>query len=254
MLANNAQETLAKTLASASCFSEILILDNGSTDQTLEIASSFPNVRIEKTPFIGFGPLRNLAAKLAASDWILAIDSDEILSSALIEELLNLSLDPQYIYEIPRHNFYRGKQIRGCGWHPEWVARLYHRRRTSYCQSQVHESVMSTGCKTIRLKSPLFHTPYRSTEDFLKKMQHYTSLFAKQNSPQKKSSFSKACLHGFFAFFKSYFLKRGIFDGQEGFIISLYNANTAFYKYLKLMEAVQDGKSRGNLRPPQDKS
>ena len=87
-----------------------------------------------------------------------------------------------------------------------------------------------------KLQSPLLHTPYRSTAEFLTKMQHYSDLFAKQYQHKKKSSFGKALAHGTYAFLRSYILKRGIFCGKEGFIISVYNANTAFYKYLKLAE------------------
>src|SRR5579872_2385874 len=75
MLTKNAEATLAPTLDSLKGFAEVVVLDNGSSDQTLEIAKKYPNVRIEHSPFIGFGPLRNLAARFAKNDWILAIDS-----------------------------------------------------------------------------------------------------------------------------------------------------------------------------------
>ncbi len=236
MLTKNAEASLAPTLESLIGFSEVVILDNGSSDKTLEIAKKYPNVRIEHSPFIGFGPLRNLASKYALNDWILAIDSDEILSPPLLGELSTLKLDSQCVYSIPRHNYYNGKRIRGCGWDPERVVRLYHRKTARYADSQVHESLESDDLKIISLKSPLLHTPYRSTSDFLSKMQHYSTLFANQSQGNKKSSLAKAIGHGFFAFFKSYILKRGCFCGREGFIISVYNGNTAFYKYLKLRD------------------
>ena len=103
----------------------------------------------------------------------------------------------------------------------------------------VHESVLRKNLKVIQLKHPIFHTPYRTTFDFLAKMQHYSTLFAEQNQNKKKSSLAIAFTHATFAFFKSYFLQRGFMDGKEGFIISLYNANTAFYKYIKLKELNQ---------------
>ena len=78
-----------------------------------------------------------------------------------------------------------------------------------------------------------------STEDFLAKMQNYSTLFAKQHAGRRKASFGRALGHGLFAFVKSYFLQRGILDGKEGFLISLYNANTTFYKYIKLIDAEQ---------------
>ena len=217
-------------------FPEVLLVDNGSMDETFEIGRKYPNVKIFYTPFLGFGPLRNKGASLAQNDWILALDSDEILSPSLIQEIDKLHLEKEAVYSICRHNFYNNKQIKGCGWHPEKVIRLYHRSSTSYCQSNVHESIIKKDLKVIFLKHPILHTPYRTTSDFLAKMEHYSTLFAEQNQNKKKSSFITAIAHAFFAFFRSYVVKRGFLDGKEGFLISLYNGNTTFYKYIKLTE------------------
>lgn len=235
ILTRNAAATLKSTLDSVRVFPEVILLDNGSTDETLSIAAKFPNVRIHQAPFIGFGPLRNEAASLASNDWILCLDSDEILSPPLLKEIAQLSLDRKYAYVFPRHNFYNGKRIRGCGWDPESVARLYHRGAARFSEAQVHEALVADHLAL--LQSPLIHTPYRTTADFLAKMQHYSTLFAEQYRNKKSSSLGKAIVHGLFAFFRSDFLKRGIFCGTEGFLISLYNANTTFYKYIKLAEA-----------------
>lgn len=237
ILTKNSALTLKSTLESVSAFPEVLILDNGSTDETIEIAKSFPNVRLIEKPFIGFGPLRNQAAELANYPWILALDSDEILSPSLVEELRNLQLEPSFSYKIARHNYYNGKRIKGCGWDPEYVARLYHKEITRFSDSQVHESLIVNQSKVLQF--PMLHTPYRSTSEFLAKMQHYSTLFALQNRGIKSSSFTKALFHGLFAFFRSYVIQRGIFCGKEGFLISLYNANTTFYKYMKLAEENQ---------------
>lgn len=235
ILAKNAEATLKKTLDSVRSFPEVLLFDTGSTDATLSIAKSYPNVTIHETPFLGFGALRNKIADMAANDWILALDSDEVLSDELLKEIGNLVLSPEFAYTISRHNFFNGKRIKGCGWNPDRVGRIYHRKTTQFSASEVHESLQTQN--VIRLKSPILHTPYRSTADFLSKMQHYSSLYAEQHKGQKKSSFGKAFFHATACFLKSYLLKRGVFDGKEGFIISLHNANTTFYKYLKLIEA-----------------
>lgn len=235
ILTKNAAPTLRATLESVRLFPEVIILDNGSTDQTEQIARSFPNVRYHTAPFIGFGPLRNLASSYASHDWILALDSDEILSPTLALELQILIPKPEVAYLVPRHNFYNGKKINSCGWGNEKVARLYHRKQTAYCESQVHEALLRYPL--LRLNSPILHTPYRSTADFLSKMQHYSTLFAEQNRHKKRSSFGKALLKGTWSFFRSYIIKLGILEGAEGFTLSLYNANTTFYKYLKLAEA-----------------
>jgi len=240
ILSKNSAETIRDALDSVKSFSEVLILDNGSTDNTLEIAKSYPNVRIFETPFVGFGPLRNHAAKLATHDWILALDTDESLPSALLEEINSLNLDPQIAYSMPRNNYYNGKHITGCGWSPDRVIRLYHRGQTEYSDSQVHESVNKENITLKRLKSPISHIPFRTTAEFLSKMQNYSSLFAKQYQGKRKSSIGKALFRSFFAFFRFYIIQRGFLLGAEGLIISLYNSNTVFYKYLKLWEKNQN--------------
>jgi glycosyltransferase involved in cell wall biosynthesis len=236
ILVKNGERSLKATLDSLKKFPEVVLLDTGSTDHTLDIARQFQNVSIWEVPFTGFGVLRNEAAEKASHDWILAVDSDEVLSPALQEELLTLSPAEDSLYEIDFHNYYNGKRILGCGWHPERHIRLYHRKKTRFSPRAVHEEVIADGCHTLRLRSPIEHTPYLSISDFLAKMQHYSDLFAKEMQGKKKSSFMSAFLHGSWAFFKSYLLKKGIFLGKEGFIISSYNASTAFYKYLKLAE------------------
>jgi glycosyltransferase involved in cell wall biosynthesis len=235
VLTKNSEPTLRATLESLRSFPEVLVYDTGSSDKTLAIAGTFPNVRIVNGVFTGFGPTHNTASALASHDWILSIDSDEILSSELVEEIRNLKLDASAVYQLQRHNFFNGKWIRWCGgWYPDPVIRLYHRKQTRFTEDAVHEKILSVGLRVIPLSSPLLHTPYRSIDDLLAKMQLYSTLFAEQNRFKKQSNLFKALIHGHAAFFKSYFLKRGFLGGAEGLIISLYNGHTAFYKYLKL--------------------
>ncbi len=234
VLTKNAAATLASTLDSVKTFPEVVVVDNGSTDETLVIASKYPNVRLFKHPFIGFGPLRNVAAQHASHDWILALDADEVLSENLRAEIFALEKNPKTVYSMPRDNYYNGKHIRGCGWHPDRVVRLYHRKHAAYADVQVHEAVV--GGQVQKLQSPIRHVPFRTTAEFLAKMQHYSTLFAEQHVGSKKSSFSKAFFHSLFAFFRSYFLQGGWRLGAEGFAISLYNSNSVYYKYLKLLE------------------
>lgn len=237
VLTKNCGDTLLATLQSLQAFSEVIVLDTGSNDDTLEIAGEFPNVNIHHAEFKGFGPLHNEATSIASHDWILSIDSDEIVTPELLSEIQELLLDPKSVYSIPRDNYFNGKIIRCCaGWYPDPVIRLYHRRHTRFSNDAVHEKILREGVKVVALQHTLKHTPYRTISDFLEKMQKYSTLFAEQNRGKKRSSFSKALLHGISAFIKSYIFKRGIAGGKEGFIISLYNSQTAYYKYLKLAE------------------
>ncbi len=237
ILTKNSAATLKKTLASVVGFSEVLIFDTGSTDETLQIAREFPNVQVHQGSFSGFGPTHNLASSLAKHDWILSLDSDEILSEELSSEILKRTLYPNCVYEIRRHNFFNGKRIRGCsGWDPDFVVRLYNRKRAKFNDAKVHETVLYPNLNKVPLKHPILHTPYLQIEDFLTKMQNYSTLFVHDQKHKKSASLLSALCHGWWAFIKSYVVKRGFLSGKEGLIISLYNSHTTFYKYLKLAQ------------------
>ena len=237
ILTKNSEEVLEKTLESTIAFPEVVILDTGSTDGTLEIARKFHNVKIFTAFFQGFGKTHNIATSFASNDWVFSLDSDEVLSEELIAELLAKELDPQCVYAVRRKNFLYGKEIKGCsGWNPDWVFRLYHRKSTSFDDAEVHEKIILGSLRRENLLHTMSHIPYRRVSDFLQKMQSYTDLFAKQHKGRKKASMMKAIIHGWTSFLKSYFLKRGFLQGEEGFLISAYNGHVAFYKYLKLKE------------------
>ena len=236
MLTKNSQKYLKQSLDSLKPFDEVIILDNGSTDATLKIASQYSNVKIIKHEFIGFGPLKNLALQKAKNDWILSIDSDEIVTPELIKSIEKL--DPKKInrvYCINRINHYRGKAIKCCGWYPDIVMRLFNKKHTNFNDALVHESlIIHPDTQKKILKGAIKHYPFDSIESLIDKMQKYSSLYAKQS--KKNSSLLKAFSRATFAFFKNYFLQRGFLCGYEGLLISVSNANGVFYKYMKLYE------------------
>lgn len=237
ILVKNGERLLENVLISLKSFDEVLLIDTGSSDRTLEIAKKFSNVKIYQQEFVGFGKTHNEAAEKATHDWIFSVDSDEIVSSALCEEIASLSLDLDSVYSVCRRNFFNGKEITFAGWQKEKCFRLYNRKKTAFSQNLVHEGVITAGLKKIALKGALLHTPYASLSDFLKKMELYSSLFAAEKKGKKRASPLIAVCHGLGAFFKSFFLKKGFLGGYEGFLISVYNGHTAFYKYLKLYHA-----------------
>ncbi len=248
IMAKNGSLHLQKVLEALSRFEEVILLDTGSTDATQEIARGFSNVKVFEKPFMGFGPTHNYASSLAKNDWILSIDADDVATKELVDEVLSLKLEDSSVYTLSRHNYYRGKFIKGCGWYPDCPIRLYNRTKTRFTDAMVHESIIATGMKKEALKAPLLHYPYNSVSDFLAKMQSYSTLFAQQYAGKRRASLWTAILHAGFAFFKSYFLKRGFLLGHEGFVISLYNGHTAYYKYLKLQE-INEKKNEGPKGP-----
>lgn len=228
---------LLEVLEALKDFDEVLIYENGASSEALNVCRQFSNTVIHQGSFSGFGPTHNQASALAKNDWILSIDSDEVVTKELCLEIKNSILESHAVYSMPRHNEFNGKWIQWCGWSPDRVFRLYNRTKTQFSTVLVHESIETKGLKTVEFYSPLRHYSYDTISDFLTKMQTYSTLFAEQNVGKKSSSPLKAVLHAFGAFCKSYLLKRGFLGGYEGLLISAYNAHTAFYKYLKLYEA-----------------
>lgn len=239
ILTKNNETLLAEVLAALDWCAEVVVLDTGSTDRTLEIAASFANVSLHQLrgPFPGFGRAHRLAVKLARHDWILSIDSDEIVSPALAEEITRLPFNPRAVYTIPFQNFYHEKHITTCGWSPDRHERLFNRSVTNFCSSEVHERVQTAELTVVPLRHAIAHYSYRTTADFLRKMSAYAELFTAQNRGRRQSSPLKAVTRSAWAFFKSYFLERGFLQGCEGLTISAYKSQVVFWKYLMLHEA-----------------
>lgn len=237
MIVKDASRTLFESLSALHLFEEVVVLDNGSTDDTMSIAKSFANVKVYESSFIGFGPLKNLAASYAKHSWILSVDSDEILSKELVDEILALELDPKNIYAIIRDNYYNRKLMRCCGWEDDRVDRLYYRDDVQFNQNRVHESLLfPSGIQRVTLRYRLKHYTYKDAEELIGKMQYYSTLWARDHAHKKRSSPSIALLRALFAFLKFYFFKKGFLSGYEGLVISWTNANSVFYKYIKLYE------------------
>ncbi|STP10438.1 putative two-domain glycosyltransferase [Helicobacter cinaedi] len=241
ILVKNAQSTFSECLSALVDFDEVIVLDNGSDDGTLDIAKKFANVKIYQSEFIGFGALKNLAISYATHEWILSVDSDEILESSTLEQirLALSSMQPHHIYAMPRKNLYNGEWIKACGWYPDYVWRLFNKTFTRFNDNIIHESViLPKNAKLIKLTSGLKHYAFRDISHLLDKLQRYSSLWAKQHS-FKRSSPLKALTHGLWTFVRNYLFKKGILYGYKGFAISVCNGLGAFFKYLKLYELGQ---------------
>lgn len=239
ILVKNAQDTIKECLESLQGFDEIILLDNQSSDDTLKIANEFKNkfgnLKIYSSEFIGFGPLKNLAISYASNDWIFSIDSDEVLELSALKELENLELNPNTIYAMPRKNLYKGEWIKACGWHPDFVLRLFNKTKTKFNSNFVHESLEVGNLNVVKLKNGLRHYAYDNISVLIDKMQKYSTLWARQNRC-KSSTMASAVLHGGWKFIRDYFFKSGFMYGYKGFVISFCNALGAFFKYAKLYE------------------
>ncbi|HMW16268.1 MAG TPA: glycosyltransferase family 2 protein [Accumulibacter sp.] len=236
ILTKNSEKYLVRCLDALAAFDEVIVVDNGSTDSTMALAVTYPNVRLIEHPFIGFGPLKNFAVAAARNNWILSVDSDEIVTSALLDELVALDLsDERTVYSIARDNHYNGKLVRCCGWRPDRVLRVFCRTHTRFNDAQVHESlILKSETRIHPLRGTLQHFPYANAAELIEKMQKYSTLYAEQSA--KRSSPAKAFFRASFAFIRNYVFQKGFLCGYEGLLISVSNAIGVFYKYIKLYE------------------
>lgn len=242
VLAKNNDNTIRQTLDSLKGFNDVVVYDNGSTDDTMNIAKEFNNVNLRKGEFKGFGWTKNHAASYAKNDWILIVDSDEVVDKELFETLSNKKLDKSCVYKLNFKAFYKNIQVKHCGWNNQKIKRLYNKEVTSYNSNDVHEDIITDGLKLEELKGNVEHYSYHSISQFIIKADHYSTLFAKNNAGKKYSSPTKAFFNGMYSFFRTYVLKRGFLDGYVGLIIAYSHMVTNFYKYIKLYEVNKEYK------------
>ena len=235
VLAKNSEITIKDTLDSLIIFNDVVVYDNGSTDSTIDIAKSYKNVNLVCGDFNGFGWTKNKAASYSRNDWVLIIDSDEVLDNDFIANIKTLKPILGNTYSINRINFYKQYRIKHC-WANDVITRLYNKSETSFKELDVHEYIIETKLNNILLDGLIQHYPYQTIEQFVNKANTYSTLFAKNNAGKKKSSPLKAILNGIYSFIKTYFFKQGFRDGYIGLIIAFSHMTTNFYKYIKLYE------------------
>lgn len=242
VLAKNNDNTIKKTLQSLEGFDDVVVYDNGSTDESINIAKSFLNVNLIQGEFKGFGWTKNHAATYAKNDWILIIDSDEVVDDILFNSLKNKNLDKNSVYKLNFKAFYKDIQVKYCGWNNQKIKRLYNKNITKYNDNDVHEDIITKGLNIDYLDGNVEHYSYHSISQFVQKADHYSTLFAKNNMGKKKSSPLKAILNAKYSFIKTYFLKKGFLDGYVGLVIAFSHMVTNFYKYIKLYELNKENK------------
>lgn len=235
IITKNEAANIRRCLSSVAFANEIVVVDSGSTDDTLDICQEF-TTKIHQLDWPGFGPQKNRALALASGDWILSIDADEIINDALRAEILNTLKSPTAdAYSFLRQSFYCGKFIRHGDWRNDHVVRLFRKHKAAFSKDLVHESLIVNG-KISKLKQPLLHYSFVTAEQVLQKINDYTSLSAAQKHKHGKSGgLFKAILHGLWTFLKGYILRRGFLDGKQGFMLAVSNAEGSYYRYIKMM-------------------
>lgn len=215
---------------------EIIVLDSGSEDDTVEICKQFTD-SVFITNWPGFGIQKQRALDKAQGDWVLSIDADEVVTTELKTEIEKALLQQEFNgYYIPRLSSYCGKQIRHGGWWPDYVLRLFRRNTGYFTESVVHERIVVQG-EIGNLTSPLLHDAFVSLDEVLRKVNDYSSLGAEMlRQKGVQSSLSKAIFKAFWIFIRTYLLKAAFLDGRQGLMLSISNAEGTYYKYVKLLE------------------
>ena len=240
LITRDAGPDLTRCLASLDFVDEIVVLDQGSTDETLAICSRFGARTHQQKEWLGFGRMKGTAVALCSNRWVLSIDADEEVSPELKRAILNLPEEPAPpAYAINRLTSFLGRWIRHCGWQPDWVVRLFDRERARFNDRAVHEAVETTG-EVGHLDGLLLHYSYTTLEQYLEKLNRYTTLATQEAiADGKRATFLGALLRAKFTFLRMYVLRRGFLDGKHGLLLCLYSSFYVLTKYLKIWRAVR---------------
>jgi glycosyltransferase involved in cell wall biosynthesis len=249
----NEASNIGAALASVAWADEVIVIDSGSSDGTVAIATPLAT-RVDVADWPGFGEQKNRAAALASNDWILSIDADERVTPELAAEIRQVLEHPTAKgYRIPRVTWYLGRWIRTTDWYPDPQLRLYDRRAGRWNLRPVHESVDLQG-EPGRLRSDLQHYAYRDVSHHLATIDKYTTLAADQWSAEgRRTSALAAIVHAKLAFLRNYVLRRGFADGAAGLLVSTLNSYYVFLKHVKLWERQHDRRPVPSAAPQQDK-
>ena len=232
------------------CTDEIIVLvDENSTDNTLDIVKSFPEVKCEVVRWMGYAQTKQYAVSLTTNDWIFWIDADEVITHELSQELNEFKgSDNKFAaYDVPRLANFLGRWIRHSGWYPGRVTRLFNKRLSRFNQKDVHENLIIDG-STGSFSNNLLHYTDPTIRHYFQKFNNYTSLAADELIKQdKKFSLSDIIIRPSFIFVKMYLLKMGFLDGIQGFILAVFSSAYVFTKYCKFWEIDYKDKNKGTI-------
>ncbi|MDP1526738.1 MAG: glycosyltransferase family 2 protein [Rhodocyclaceae bacterium] len=248
LITRDAAGSLPACLASLGFCDEMLVVDAGSTDDTLAIARQ-AGARIIETHWRGFGPQKQFAVEQASHDWVLCIDADEQVTpelAATIQAVLSAGRPsgrkrpeeaaPTFsCYQFSRRNQFMGRYLRHGEGYPDWSLRLFDRRHARWSEDAVHERVIATG-EVGTLAGDLLHDSAESLERYLDKQNRYSSLAAEAAIKNgKRSSAPRLLISPVIRFIKFYLLRAGFRDGLPGLVHILIGCYASFAKHAKML-------------------
>ena len=247
----NEEQNLPRTLASVQFADQIIVVDSGSADRTVEIAQSF-NATVIYQQWLGFAAQKNLAISHCTGDWILSLDADEELSPELQEQITTLipSNPPADAYFLRRRNLFLGKWIRFGGFYPDPKLRLFRRNTAGFTQTPhfedrlVHETIAFDG-ESATLDFDLIHHAYPTLESYIEHMDRYSTLGAKhllrsnRDSHTTSAFVANVLLIPYLTFLWNYVFRLGFLDGREGLLLHLYQSTYTSWKYAKAWQTAR---------------
>ena len=236
VISKNEENNIEEALKSVEDFEDIVVVDSGSQDRTVEICKKYTD-RVYQHEWRGFASQKQKAVDYCKNQWVLILDADERvppeLKSEILESIRNTSISGFY---LPRKNFFLGKWIRHGGWWPDRTLRLFRKDVSHVEEREVHEKIVVKGALGC-LKNPLEHYTYRTLSDYVGKMELYSTLSANElsNGTGRTSAIS-AVVNPCFVFVKMFFLRQGFRDGMHGFLLAVLYSFYTFLKYAKVWE------------------
>ncbi len=238
LIVKDESENIVSCLESANFADEIVVVDAGSQDDTLELAAKYTDKIFVEPEWPGYGVQRQRAQGYATSEWILMLDADERITPELQQSITRIVKDNEQncVYDTARLSHCFGRYIRHSGWYPDYVTRLYPRAKAAYNASMVHEKLEYPAELSVKkLTGDLLHYTYRDMNHYLVKSAGYAEAWSKQRYEQgKRATLLQGALHAVGCFVRMYILRAGFLDGRQGLLLAFLSSHSTFVKYADL--------------------
>ncbi|MBU1110110.1 glycosyltransferase [Patescibacteria group bacterium] len=236
LTSHNEERKIENALKSVQWADEIILVDGESTDKTVEFARKYTTKIITTPNDPGMMSMRNKGIESARGDWVLILDSDEIIPNNLAQAIQKIILrespldktrgkqDKYAAYRFPRKAYFLGKWVKHCGWYPDYQTRLFKKDHGHYQEEHVHEQVTITNGKTGTIDIPFEHYSYYDFSEFLFKLHRYIKFEAGKLTQREKppAAFYYLILRPPARFLSIYIRQKGILDGWRGLVLSLF--------------------------------